>query len=202
MKIITTWIVALALALAILAPALADAAVQSKVYILNGYSLGGLHGAVDPAALEAKLGRKAGARITQADITADTAIVAAELKARHVEGRLATTLAEKRGRVWIIFDLLHPPEVNPGLHSGNARVAAQRFEGARQVSPEALAAASGLEPGARLTPRSLNAARKAILALYARTIPDAPVGLTLRIRTTASGQSTLTWVVAEPTPTK
>src|SRR5437763_13283201 len=77
----------------------AKAAEQS--YILNGYTFGGLND-VNTQALEAKFKHHKGARITQADVAVDAAILARELKAQHIEGHLFATFAEKKGHVWVI----------------------------------------------------------------------------------------------------
>jgi hypothetical protein len=72
-------------------------------YILNGFRLSGVKG-VNPDDVIAKIKDKAGAKVTEADLKADVATVGAELKARHIEGQLAASMAEKNGRVWILFD--------------------------------------------------------------------------------------------------
>ena len=198
MKLAHRWLRPGLIALALLAPRLVEAAPRGPTYILNGYSLSGLKG-IDTQALEARLGRKEGARITQADIDADTAIVTAELKAHGMQGRLATTLAEKHGHVWIIFDLVQVAHPALAPINGHApRLAEQRFQGAARLSPKALAAASGLAPGQAITPAQLLAARTAILRAYAKVLPGAPVPLAARIQRARDGEVTLIWVIAEP----
>ena len=86
--------------------ALASDAPKEKVYTLNGYTFGGFTG-VNTDELAAKLKDQAGARITQADISVDEAMLTSELRARHIRGQLFTTIAEKHGSIWLIFDLQH-----------------------------------------------------------------------------------------------
>src|SRR5579863_4892832 len=83
---------------------------HERKYILNGYSFGRMPG-VNTAEVEAKLKPKAGGLITEAQVDADQAIVQKEIEARHLKGQIIATTAEKKGRVWIIFDLLDLPTV-------------------------------------------------------------------------------------------
>jgi hypothetical protein len=163
-------------------------------YILNGYSFGPMP-AVNTAEIEAKLRHKPGARITNADVAAEETIVERELKARHVQGRLFASTAVKRDRVWIIFDLVQEP----------VRVLeSQSFVGASHASPEALARASGLTPGTSLSVEKLNAARRSILAAYAKVMPGKSITLKLRMETRLSlkprtvPKARLTWIIGEP----
>jgi outer membrane protein assembly factor BamA len=180
------------LAAAFAAIALASHAAHAPTYILNGYSLSGIPG-VKAAELEAKLKHKPGDRITDADVNADQAILAKELKARHIGGELYATVAEKHGRVWIIFDLLNTPQA-----TGPRTLEAQNFEGASHISAGALAAATGLKKGDPLSPQKINAARRAILALYAKSAPGKPLTLKGKMQVKPGGKVTLTWVINEP----
>jgi hypothetical protein len=173
----------------------ADAA-NGPTYILNGYSFGRMPG-VNTAELEAKLKDKPGARITQSDVAADKAIVARELKARHLTGQLFATIAEKKGRVWIIFDLLDlgPP---PG-HAWTSRyLESQVFEGESGISVDALAAATGLKPGEQLSVEKINAARRAILAVYTKSMPGKKLTLKGRMQTKPDGGTSLIWIIGQP----
>jgi outer membrane protein assembly factor BamA len=165
-------------------------------YIFNGYSLSGVKG-VDAQVLEAKLKHKPGARVTQADIAEDEAIVLKEVKAHHLEGHLFTTFAEKKGRLWVIFDLLNPRKRD--FFSKIARhVEAQHFEGALRISASALSTATGLRPGDLLTPDKINAARRRILAAYAKSVPGKTVSIVCKMQTKPDGRATLIWVIHEP----
>ncbi len=186
----------MALAIALAASSAVHAGAP-RTYILSGYDLSGLKG-VDTAALEERLSPRPGAPITQAQIDADNAIVTADLKARGAQGRLVTTLAEKHGHVWVIFDLLGTAQPILGVVNGvAARLAVQRFEGATRLSPQTLQAASGLSIGQALTPSSLIAARAAILRAYAKGRSGGAIGLTAKVQRKPDGQVILTWMVRD-----
>ncbi len=179
-----------------LLPGAADASVAAKKaeYAFLGYNLHGIHGA-DLKSLSAKLPHKPGDRITRADISADAAIVEKELQAQHVQGHLFTTMAEKKGRVWIVFDLID----NRGAVFGNLReLEVQRFEGVTRVSPDALSKASGLKLGDVLTPEKLNAARSGITAEYAKAAPGKAVKIVGKMQGKSDGKVVLTWTISEP----
>ncbi|HEY2447160.1 MAG TPA: hypothetical protein VGI20_15610 [Rhizomicrobium sp.] len=172
----------------------AASAASTQSFILKGYSFGPMPG-VNTAEIEAKLPRKAGARITGADVAAEEAIVERELKARHVQGRLFASTAVKRDRMWIIFDLVQEP----------VRIlVSQSFVGASHVSPEILARATGLRPGTTLSVGKLNAARRSILAAYGKALHGKPINLKLRMQTRHSvkpgtvPETWLTWTIVEP----
>lgn len=171
-------------------------ATKAPTYILNGYSFGGMRN-LNTAELEAKLKDKPGARITESNIVADKTIVARELEARHIKGRLFASIAENNGRVWVIFDLLHP-ESRMMTFSPNRHLEAQNFEGASHISADALIAATGLKKGELLSPEKVNAARRAILAEYARFMPGRVASLKVRMRIRPDGEVTLTWIISEP----
>jgi hypothetical protein len=144
----------------LLAATLTAGAAKAPTYILNGYSFGRMPG-VNTAELAAKLKDKEGARVTRADIAVDQAILVKELQARHIKGQLFTTLAEKHGRIWIIFDVLDSN--GPAAKTGKPLLllASQSFEGASRISTSALAAATGLKHGDLLSAEKINAARQA-----------------------------------------
>jgi hypothetical protein len=167
------------------------------IYILNGYTFGGVKG-INTAELQAKLKDKPGARITRADIMIDQAILAKELQARHIDGRLFTGIAERNHRIWVIFQVEHPGPALANLDKRARRLDAQIFEGATRVSTIALAAATGLKKGDQLSPDNVNAARRAILAEYAKVMPGKVVSLKGKMRTRPDGEVTLTWVIGEP----
>ncbi|HTT82918.1 MAG TPA: hypothetical protein VMF67_05525 [Rhizomicrobium sp.] len=168
------------------------AGTKAPTYVLDGYDLSGAHG-VDAAELAAKLKPKPGARINQADIHADTMIVAKELEARHIQGHLFTTLAEKKGHVWIIFDVLNP-DAGPPM----GQLEAQNFEGASHVSVGVLVAATGLKKGDQLSRDRLAAAARAISNVYAKTMPGKKIHLKIRRHNAPGGKTTLTWIISEP----
>ncbi len=186
----------LAVALTVGAPMAASAA-KAPTYILNGYSFGPIPG-VNTALLETKLTHKAGDRITSADVAADSAIIAKELAARHVHGRLFTSLAEKHGHVWVIMDVLDPGHPNTHLGKPAGHLKSQSFEGASHISAGDLAAATGLKQGDQLWPEKIRAAEKAIVAAYAKSAPGKAITLKARMQTKANGEVTLTWIVGEP----
>jgi outer membrane protein assembly factor BamA len=162
-------------------------------YILNGYRLSGVNG-VDEDALVATLQHKEGDRITDADIAADTKMLGDALKARHIEGQLFATTAEKNGRVWVLFDFQYPQKAE------NERrwLGSQIFDGNVKISSAALAAATGLKPGEDLPVERINAAREAILQAYRKAEPDADVHVGGKMRITPEGKVELTWHVTEP----
>jgi outer membrane protein assembly factor BamA len=171
-----------------------SAATKSPVYTLQGYNLHGIRG-FDQDALAAKLKHKPGDRITREDIKADAAIIEKALQAQHAQGHLFTTLAEKIGRVWIIFDLLNNPgEVLAQPH----KLEAQHFDGAKRVSADTLSKASGLKPGDTLSRDTLNAARRGIVEAYAKVAPGKSVGITGRLQAKPDGTAILTWIIQEP----
>lgn len=160
--------------------------------ILRGYRLSGAKG-VDADALTAQLKDQAGARVTSADIDADARALGALLKAHHVEGQLFTTVAERDGRAWVLFDLIPPPPPPPPMI-----LELQGFEGTRRVQAEALAAATGLKPGAVLSEARIDAARAAILDTYQKRVPGTAIKLRLVMRRRADGHVRLDWVIDEP----
>jgi len=171
-----------------------SAATKGPVYTLLGYNLHGIHG-VDQDALAAKLKHKPGDRITRQDIKDDAAIIEKELKAQHAQGHLATTMAEKNGRVWIIFDLLNNAA---DALAQRRQLEAQHFEGATRVSADALSKATGLKPGDTLSRDTLNAARRGIVEAYAKAIPGKPIGVTGKLQGKPDGTAILTWTIHEP----
>lgn len=171
-----------------------SAATKDPVYTLLGFNLHGIHG-VDQDALAAKLKHKPGDRITRQDIKDEAAIIEKALQAQHVQGRLFTTLAEKSGRVWIIFDLLNNPAT---VFRQRHQLEAQHFEGATRVSADALSKASGLKPGDALSPDTLNAARRGIVAAYAKIAPGKSVGIAGKMQARPDGKAVLTWIIHEP----
>lgn len=189
-------IVLLAVALT-LGAAMSAGAAKAPTYIFIGYSFGPIPG-VNTAELQAKLKHKAGDRITSADIAADSAVILKELKARHVPGRLFTSLAERHGHVWVIMDVLDPN--HPGAHLGKpaGHLKSQNFEGASRISAGDLAAATGLKQGEQLWPEKIRAARDAIMAAYAKSAPGKAITLKARVQTQADGDITLTWIIGEP----
>jgi Surface antigen variable number repeat len=181
--------------LAVLAVVLgAPAAAKPAVYTLLGFNLKGIPG-IDQKALEAKLRHKPGDRITEADTKVDKAIIEKELQARHIEGRIFTTLAERNGRVWVIFDLL---DTRPADVFNKRKLEAQHFEGVHRLSAGALEKATGLKPGDPISPARLNAARQAIAAAYAKAVPGKPVQITGKIQGKDDGETILTWTIREP----
>ena len=171
-----------------------SAATKDRVYTLLGYNLHGIHG-VDQDALAAKLKHKPGDRITRQDIKDEAAIIEKALQAQHVQGHLFTTMAERNGRVWIIFDLLNNPA---SVFRQHHQLVAQHFEGATRVSADALSKASGLKPGDTLSPDTLNAARRGIVAAYAKVAPGKAVGITGKMQAKPDGTAVLTWIIHEP----
>jgi outer membrane protein assembly factor BamA len=169
---------------------------KGKVYILNGYSFGGFPD-VNTDELAAKLKDQAGARITQADISADEAQLNAELRERHITGQLFTTIAEKHGRVWLIFDLQHH---DSGAHFAAAGhpLKSEMFEGATRLSATDLAAATGLKPGDTLSFEGIRLARQGLLDLYAKAAPGNPPSIRSKMQMAADGQVVLTWLIGEP----
>ena len=193
----TTRVGLLAVALALGAAGVADAA-KGRTYILNGYSFGGFPPGENTAELAAKLKDQEGARVTRADVDTDEAILVKEMQARHIQGQLFTTLAEKHGRVWVIFDLQDPVRSTASFWTSVRRLKTQNFEGASRISASALAAATGLKPGDTLSREKINVARQAILALYAKSVPGKAPSLKGKMQGTAAGDVNLTWIVGEP----
>ena len=166
-----------------------------RSYILNGYSFGGLAD-VDTHALEAKLKHHRGARITEADIKVDAAILARELKAQHIEGHLFTTMAEKKGHIWIIFDVLNRP--GQAFFRIRRHLEAQHFEGPSRISERELLKATGLRQGETLSPEKVADARQGIMAAYAKALPRKKVTVRVRMQGRLDGSAVLTWVIQEP----
>jgi hypothetical protein len=185
------------LAATLTALAMAASAAKAPTYIFSGYSFGPIPGA-NIAELEAKLPHKAGDRITMADVHADQIILAEELRARHLEGRLFASTAEKHGRVWIIFDLIKPPKLMGDFGNSPHHLESQSFEGESHLSASALAAATGLRPGDPLSPEKMLEARQAIAVAYAKAMPGKLSSLKARMRIAPDGGVTLTWIIGEP----
>jgi outer membrane protein assembly factor BamA len=182
----------LILGVVLLCPGAPTVRAAEKTFILNGFRLSGVPG-INPDELTDKLKDKPGDRITGANINADQAFIADALKARHIKGQLFTTIAEKKGRVWILFDFQQLD-----LTPATPLFEAQDFTGNVKLSSAALAAATGLKPGDALPVEKVNAARAAILGAYQKALPGAKVGLRLKLRRRVDGASRLEWVVVEP----
>jgi outer membrane protein assembly factor BamA len=174
----------------------AHATAAQQTYILNGYSFGGLED-VDTHALEAKFKHHKGARITRADVDEDAAILVRELKAQHIEGRLFATLAEKKGRVWIIFDVLNRPK-SQFFRKAPRHLETQRFEGASLLSAKQLSDASGLRPGEPLSEGKLSDAERKIAAAYAKIIPGKKIRIAAKLQGKPDGAVVLSWTIHEP----
>jgi outer membrane protein assembly factor BamA len=170
---------------------------KGPTYILNGFVINGVH-RVDTSALEAKFKDKPGARITRADIAVDQAILAKELEARHISGELFAGLAEKNGHVWVIFEVQHPGQMMAKADKPPRHLDTQYFDGSSRIPPKTLAEASGLKKGDPLSPAKLNAARRAILAEYAKSMPGKLVTLKAKMRTRPDGGVTMIWMIGEP----
>jgi outer membrane protein assembly factor BamA len=162
-------------------------------YILNGYRLSGVNG-VDQDALVATLSHHPGEHITEADIKADTDTLNSALKARHIKGQLFATMAEKNGRVWVLFDFQYP---QTPIHQ-HRWLGSQIFDGNVKISSAALAAATGLKAGDDLPVERLNAARQAIIQAYKKAVPNADVHVGGKMRINPEGKVELTWHVTEP----
>jgi hypothetical protein len=119
-----------------------------------------------------------------------------ELKARHIKGRLFASTAEKRGTVWLIFDL-QAPTLGSALYHGQP-MKAQMFEGETHVPANRLAGATGLKSGDVLTFEKIRAAHDALMALYAKIAPGKAPVIRSRAQVAGDGQITLTWLIAEP----
>ena len=171
----------------------ADAA-KEAVYTLGGYTFGGFAG-VNTDELVAKLKDQAGAKVTQADLALDRSMFEAELRERHVKGRLLTSTAEKHGVIWLIFDLQRPA-AGSALYAGEP-LKSQTFEGATRISAGELAAATGLKPGDTLTFTTIKAAHDAILAVYAKSAPGKPPMVRSRAKITGDGKVSLVWLITE-----
>jgi outer membrane protein assembly factor BamA len=188
----------LSAALATFAAGADGGAPKPRVYILKGYSFSGLPG-VNTDEIVAKLKDKAGARITSSDIAADNQVVAKELQDRRIPGRLFTSIAEKHGSVWVIFDVLQSNQPLESLKAHLAKagqhLAAQTFEGASGMSASDLAAATGLKKGDALSPQNIDAARQAITAFCAKSMPGNTPKVRLRMQFAPDGAATLTWII-------
>ena len=183
-----------ALLVALATGAVSSDATKEKVYTLGGYTFGGFAG-LNTDELVSKLKDQAGARVTQADLALDRTMFEAQLRDRHIKGRLITSTAEKHGTIWLIFDLQRPG-VGSALYAGEP-LKSQTFEGATRIPPSELAAATGLKPGDTLTFTTIKAARDAILALYARAAPGKPPLVRSRAKITAEGHVSLIWLISE-----
>jgi outer membrane protein assembly factor BamA len=73
----------------------------------------------------------------------------------------------------------------------------QHFEGAAHISANTLASVTGLNKGDALSPETVNAARRAILDLYATSVPGPAPSLKCKMQTTIEGKVTLTWIIGE-----
>ena len=173
------------------------AAPAGRTYVLDGFRLSGVEG-LDQDALVATLTEKPGDRITEADIAADAKTLGEKLKARHIQGELFATIAEKKGRVWVLFDFQYPQAGPTASNRERRRLGSQAFEGNARLSVGALEAATGLKQGEDLPVERINAAREAILAAYKKAVPGEDVRVGGQIRVTPDGEVALTWRIAEP----
>jgi len=170
---------------------------RAPVYVLDGYRFDGLDPKITTR-LAAGLKHHPGARITEADIRADTAVLAKELRALHLRGRLFTGFEEGGGHLWVHFDFapLAPPQgANRWMYR---HLDSQHFEAPPGIAASAMAAATHLKPGDTVTTDNVDVARKALLALYAKSRPgkDAPI-LQLRVERRPDNKVMLTWILRD-----
>ena len=173
----------------------------TPVYVLNGYRFEGILGPKNTVGLVAKLKHQPGARVTEPDIKADVAILANELHARHLRGRLFTGLAETDdGHLWVHFDLapLAPPQGADRWMS--RRLESQHFEGPAGIADSLMAAATGLKGGDTISTENIEQARKGLLALYAKVRSSkGPPLVRLRVEIKPDNKVALTWMLRDRT---
>lgn len=172
-----------------------SAPATAPVYVLDGYRIEGL-GPKITAELVAGLEHHPGAHVREADIKADVDLLAKELHARHITGRLFTGTAESNGHLTVYFEVVKLGPPGTELWASH-RLVSQKFEGAAGVSASALASASGLKTGDVLSPEKIAAARRAILLLVEKLKPDKALTVKVRIQTKPHGEAALTWIFGE-----
>ena len=169
---------------------------KALVYILDGYRLQGIPGHGNTAGLIAKLKHHPGARVTEAEIKTDVDILAKELHARHIRGRLVTGTAEGNGHILVFFELVDEGPPGANLWTSHHLIS-QQFQGAVRVPADSLTRASGLKPGDELSPEKIGAARRAILLLIAKSNPGKTLVIKVRIQTKPGDKAALTWIIGE-----
>lgn len=180
------------LAIVLAANSAVSASAKAPVYVLDGYRIEGL-GPEITAGLVAGLKHHPGAHVREADIKADLDILAKELHARHITGRLFTGMAEGNGHLTVFFEVVTSGPPGAELWTSHHLVS-QQFEGATGVPPSALARASGLKTGDILSPGKVAAARHAILLLVEKLEPGNASTLKVRIQARPHGEAALTWI--------
>jgi hypothetical protein len=167
---------------------------KSPTYVLDGYRFEGLLGPGNTGGLVAKLKNQPGSRIKKADIKADIGILAKELHARHIRGQLFTGLIEGGGHIWVIFHLanLDPPGAKLWT---SRRLGSQQFENVSGIPAGDLVGATGLKAGDALSPEKIIAARKGLMALFAKLRPGKVIRIQARIQTKPSNEAALSWII-------
>jgi hypothetical protein len=170
---------------------------KQPAYVLEGYRFAGLLTPANTAGIIAKLKHQPGARVTGADIAADAAIFATELKARHLKGRFLASSEENRGRIWVTFGLWHLIYPDSGAWSSR-QLESQHFEGVSGIPTSALLRATQLKPGDALSPERIDSAKDAIEALLAKTASGTKLTIKIKIQTRPNNKAALTWVIGGP----
>ena len=174
----------------------AGAPAKGQTYVLKGYKFGGKLDAANAAKIVAKLKHQPGDHVTEADIDADAASFARELKARHLMGRFFASSEEVRGGVWLTF-ALYPTVYAHSSEWSSRRLESQHFEGATGLPTAALLQATHLKSGDTLSTDKVEAARIAIMALLSKSPNKSAVSVKIRIQAKPNNEAALTWIVVQ-----
>lgn len=174
----------------------AAAPAGDAVYVLKGYRFSGKLGPANTTGMVAKLKHQPGGRVTKADIIADAAIFAGELKARHMGGRYFVFTTENHGQIWVTFGLLDM-RYPAATAWASRRLESQHFEGLSNIPTSALSAATRLKPGDTLSPENIDAARRAIMALFANSPNGTALTVKIKIQVRPNNEAALTWIIAD-----
>jgi len=174
-----------------------DADAPPATFILNGYRLSGVPG-VNGDDITSKLAHKEGDRMTSAAVSADAETVGAAIKARQIEGQLLTTLAERDGKVWVLWDFEPKYPARPLAPGVTRRFESQSFTGNTTLSSAALAAATGLKAGDALPDPRIDAAREGVAAAYRKAMPNSDIHVATKMRVRPDGAVLFIWTIQEP----
>lgn len=172
-----------------------SAPTRAPEYVLDGYRFEGIAPKVS-AGLVAGFKHHAGARVREEDIKADVDILAKELHAQHITGRLFTGMAEGNGHLVVFFQLVDTNPAGAKFWTSHHLVS-QEFEGLTGVPAGILARISGLKTGDLLSPEKVEAARRALLAEAKKLDGHNRLTLKVRIQSKPPDKAALTWIFGE-----
>lgn len=141
------------------------------------------------------LQERPGTTVTKDEILADQDALAAALQKHHVVGNISTALVDKHnGHVDVVFTLADQGVQAPVTTATAPTLGQQIFNGNKRIDTPTLTQTSGLQPGEKLTEKTLQDALSAIGALYKQK----NIGVNIQPQIAQNGAVvTVTWNITE-----